>query len=85
MSNKPKHKRIVKQVLKNRSNNQLMVTVPSNCGVNEGDHVEIVPLVIRRVNTKNYLVYKENLVSTDGEGNLFLSENKQKKEVKKNE
>ena len=78
MSNKPKHKRIVKQVLKNRSNNQLMVTVPSNCGVEEGDYVEIVPLVIRRVKTRNYLMYKENVASVDEDGNLYLAEGKEK-------
>lgn len=75
MSKKPKYKRIIKQVIKNKTNNQLMVTVPSNCGISEGDYVEIVPLVIKRFNTKNLLLHKENVATIDDDGNLVLKEN----------
>lgn len=40
---KSKYKRIIKKVLINKSNNQLQLTIPNNCGINAGDLVKLIP------------------------------------------
>lgn len=51
-----KNKRIIKKVLLNKNNQQLMLTVPSNCGISAGDYVEINALKIVSVKGKDYLI-----------------------------
>ena len=40
---KQKYKRVIKRVLRNKSNDQLMVALPNGCGIEAGKFVKIVP------------------------------------------
>lgn len=40
---KQKYKRVIKRVLRNKSNDQLMVALPNGCGIEAGQFVKIVP------------------------------------------
>lgn len=37
-------KKIIQKVWKNKSNKQKLVTIPKDCGIKEGDYVEIKKL-----------------------------------------
>ena len=50
--------RIIKKVIENKTNRQLVVTVPSGYGIKRGDYVEIIRLKIKKLKTKNILVYE---------------------------
>lgn len=39
---KPGYKRVIKRVLLNKSNNQLQLTIPKDCGINKGDLIRLV-------------------------------------------
>jgi len=57
---KYKYKRVIKRVLRNKSNDQLMVALPNGCGIEAGKFVKIVPF---RRNDHTEDIVKQTMVN----------------------
>lgn len=51
--------RIIKKVLINQSNNQMLVTIPKKCHIRPGDYVELIKMPRPIRNKKGKISWKE--------------------------
>ena len=77
---KSKYKRIIKRVLENKKNKQLMLTVPKDCGIKKDDFVEITKIEVISKNMEKYPLYPRSDVKQDKDGNLIEKQKKEKGE-----